>query len=145
MKFFILFAVLLFVVLAYRTYEQYHEISKTQELIILNESRSLAEFISSFHQTYQNIFLREHIEINDTSLNLLPVKTITEISERFSDKINGEITIRTVSDRPRNPLNKVEPFEARMIDYFKSHPKAAYKFVDDKNGAYSYIKPMTTS
>lgn len=141
MKFFILFAVLLFMVLSYRTREQYQEISKTQKLIVLHENRSLAEFISSFRQTYQDIFLREHIKITDTTLNLLPVKTIVEISKRFSSKINGEIVIRTVSDRPRNPYNKVDHFEAQMIDYFKSHPEAKYSFTENK-GTYSYIKPM---
>ncbi|BAF72432.1 EAL domain-containing protein [Sulfurovum sp. NBC37-1] len=141
MKIFILFAVLLFVVLFYRTYEQYQEISKTQKLIVLHESKSLAEFISSFRQTYQDVFLREHIKITDTSLNLLPVKTITEISERFSSKVNGEIVVRTVSDRPRNPLNKVDRFEAQMIDYFKSHPEEKYKFLENGE-TYSFIKPM---
>ncbi|WP_052746099.1 EAL domain-containing protein [Sulfurovum lithotrophicum] len=141
LKFFILFAVLLFVVLFYRTYEQYQEISKVQKLIVLHESKSLAEFISSFRQTYQDVFLREHIKITDSTLNLLPVKTITEISEHFSSKINGEIVVRTVSDRPRNPLNKVDRFEAQMINYFKSHPKEKYKFVENEE-TYSYIKPL---
>jgi len=141
MKFFTLFAILLFAVLSYRTYEQYQEISKTEKLIILHESRSLAEFISSFRQTYQDIFLREHIKITDTSLNLLPVKTISEISEHFSLKINGEIVVRTVSDRPRNLQNKVNSFEAQMISYFKSHPGETYMFIENR-GTYSYIKPL---
>ena len=141
MKFFILFAVLLFIVLSYRTYEDYQEMRKTQKLIILHESRSLAEFISSFRQTYQDVFLREHIKITDTSLNLLPVKTITEISKRFSSKSNGEIVIRTVSDRPRNPINKVDRFEAQMINYFKSHPEKKYSFIEN-DGTFSYIKPL---
>ncbi|OQX49505.1 MAG: hypothetical protein B5M46_05420 [Epsilonproteobacteria bacterium 4484_20] len=57
--------------LSYRTYEQYKEISETQKLIVVNESRSLGEFITAFRQTYQDIFLREHIAITDSSLNLL--------------------------------------------------------------------------
>ncbi|KYJ87292.1 hypothetical protein AS592_02835 [Sulfurovum riftiae] len=141
MKFFILFAVLLFVVLSYRTYEQYKEISETQKLIVLHESRSLAEFISAFRQTYQDIFLREHIAITDTSLNLLPVKTLTEISERFASRLKGDVVIRTVSDRPRNPVNKVDRFEAEMIGYFKQHPEKEYRFME-KQGTYSYIKPI---
>ena len=140
-KFFVLFAVLLFAVFAYRTYEQYREIGKTEELIVLHESSSLAKFISSFRQTYQDVFLREHIKIDDSSLNLLPVKTIGEISERFGSKINGEIVIRTVSDRPRNPLNKADHFETEMIDYFKSHPGEKYKFVENE-GVYNYIRPL---
>ncbi len=141
MKFFILFALLLFLILSYRTYEHYKEISKTQKLILVNESRSLGEFITAFRQTYQDIFLREHIAITDSSLNLLPVKTITEISERFASKVKGGIIIRTVSDRPRNPLNKADRFETNMIDYFRSHPENKYRFIENK-GAYSYLKPL---
>ncbi|OQX50306.1 MAG: hypothetical protein B5M46_00760 [Epsilonproteobacteria bacterium 4484_20] len=141
MKFFILFAALLFVVLSYRTYEQYKEISETQKLIILHESKSLAEFISAFRQTYQDIFLREHIAITDTSLNLLPVKTLTEISKRFASRLKGDVVIRTVSDRPRNPVNKVDRFEAEMIGYFKEHPEKEYRFIE-KQGTHSYIKPI---
>jgi len=141
MKFFILFALLLFIILSYRTYEQYKEISKTQKLIVLNESRSLGKFITAFRQTYQDIFLREHIAITDSSLNLLPVKTITEISEHFGSKVKDEITIRTVSDRPRNPLNEADRFEKNMIDHFRTHPESKYRFIENK-GAYSYFKPL---
>ena len=141
MKFFVLFAALLFVVVFYRTYEQYKEINHTQKLIVLHESSSLAEFVSAFRKTYQDIFLREHIAITDKTLNLLPVKTLTEISQRFTSKVQGEITIRTVSDRPRNPVNRVDDFEEQMIGYFKVHPEVKYRFIEQE-GTFSYFKPI---
>ncbi len=141
MKFFVLFAALLFVVVFYRTYEQYKKINQTQKLIVLHESSSLAEFVSAFRKTYQDIFLREHIAITDKTLNLLPVKTLTEISQRFTSKVQGEITIRTVSDRPRNPANRVDDFEEQMIGYFKAHPEVKYRFMEQE-GTFSYFKPI---
>ena len=141
MKFFILFAFLLFAAISYKAYEEYYRIQDTQKLIILNESQSLAEFISAFRQTYQNTFLREHIEVNEKTLNLLPVKTITEISNRFASSVQGDIVIRTVSDRPRNIENMANDFELEMIQYFKENPKKTDKFIQ-KEDVYYYTKPL---
>jgi len=140
-KLFILFALLLFVAISYKTYEEYYRIQDTQKLIILNESQSLAEFISAFRQTYQNTFLREHIDVNEKTLNLLPVKTISEISDRFALSVQGDIVIRTVSDRPRNIENKANDFELEMIQYFKENPEEIDNFVQ-KEKIYYYTKPL---
>ncbi len=141
MKFFIIFALLLFTVIGYKTYEQYHRIQDTQKLIILNESQSLAEFISAFRQTYQDVFLREHIDVDEKTINLLPVKTTTEISNRFSQSVQGDIVIRTVSDRPRNVNNMANNFELEMIQYFKKNSEETDRFIKKEN-VYYYIKPL---
>ncbi len=141
MKLFLLFAFLLFIVMSYKTYEQYQNIRETQKLIVLNESQALATFISSFRQTYQNAFLNNHIELNAKTLNLLPVKTITEISDRFSSKIEGDIVIRTTSDRPRNIDNMANDFELEMIQYFKDNPKENDNFIQKKDAFY-YTQPL---
>jgi len=139
--FFLIFALLLLAVIGYKTYEQYHRISKTQNLIIQNESKSLGNFITAFRQTYQDIFLQHHIEVTDKTLHLLPVKTIKEITERFSKSVQGDIIIRTVSDRPRNPENMANQFELEMISFFKKHPDVKEKFIQNGN-LYYYTKPL---
>ncbi len=141
MKPFIIFALLLFMVIGYKTYEQYSKMQMTQKLIILNESQSLAQFISAFRQTYQDVFLRNHIDINEKTINLLPVKTTIEISNRFSLGVHGDIVVRTVSDRPRNIENMANDFELEMIQYFKDNPKETDNFVEQEN-AYYYTKPL---
>ncbi len=141
MKYFIAFAVLLFMALGYKTYEQYNRINTTHKLIILNESQSLATFISAFRKTYQSAFIENHIEMNAKMINLLPVKTITDISQRFASSMKEDIVIRTVSDRPRNQKNMANPFEMKMINYFKEHPEKKHDFVQ-KEGVYYYTKPM---
>ena len=141
LKYFILFALFLFLSISYKTYEQYHQIQNTQRLIILNESQSLSAFISAFRQTYQDIFIRHHIEINEKTINLLPVKTSAEISKHFSKNVNGDVVIRTVSDRPRNINNMANNFELNMIDYFKNNPTESDNFIEKGDNFY-YTKPL---
>ncbi len=141
MKFFILFALLSFTAIGYKTYEQYYRIQETQKLIVLNESQSLAEFISAFRQTYQDVFLRNHIEVDDKTINLLPVKTTAEISHRFSQSVQDDIVIRTVSDRPRNADNMANDFELEMIQYFRDNPEETDQFIQKKDAFY-YTKPL---
>jgi len=141
MKLFLLFALFLFIAIGYKTYEQYYHIKDTQKLIVLNESQALATFISAFRQTYQDTFLTNHIEINEKTINLLPVKTIKEISERFSSSIKGDIVIRTVSDRPRNSDNMANSFELKMIRHFEDNPKEKERFLQEKD-AFNYTQPL---
>ena len=141
MRYFIIFAVLLFLALGYKTYEQYHRITETQNYILLNEGKALANFISAFRQTYQDAFLENHIEIDEKTINLLPVKTIAEISSRFSSLSEGSIMVRTVSDRPRNPKNKANGFEMNMIEHFRINNKQNYRFTQQEN-VYHFVQPL---
>ena len=141
MRLFFAIAFLLLVAIGFKTYTQYNNIKSTQELILQNESQSLAKFISAFRQTYQDVFLNNHIEVNDKTIHLLPVKTTTEISQRFSESVQGDITVRTVSDRPRNPINAANTFELQMIEYFRANPTQTQKFVQIED-AYYYTQPL---
>ena len=96
MKLFIIFALLLFIAIGYKTYEQYNRIQDTQKRILLNESQSLAKFISAYRHTYQDAFLSNHIDVNVKTINLLPVKAIKEISNRFSSNVQDDIVFQTV-------------------------------------------------
>jgi len=140
-KLFVLFALLLFLLVGYKTYEQYHQIQDAQKLIVLNESQSLANFISAFRQTYQDVFISNHIDVTEKTINFLPVKTISEISDRFSSSVHGDVVIRTVSDRPRNMDNMANDFELEMIQYFKDHPKKKQNFLK-KDKTFYYTEPL---
>jgi diguanylate cyclase (GGDEF)-like protein len=141
MKSFILFSLLLLIFIGFRTYEQYDAIEETEKVILLNESESLAKFISAFRQTYKNIFVKYNIHIDDKTINLLPVKTISEISRKFTDTVQKKIVIRTVSDRPRNSDNMANSFELEMIKYFNDNPTLTDKFIQNNN-IYNYVKPL---
>jgi len=141
MKYFIFFSLFLLIIISYKTYEQYEGIQNTQKLIVLKESQYLASFISSFRQTYQDAFLNNHIDVDEKTIHLLPVKTIAEISDRFSSEVQGNILIRTVSDRPRNIDNMANDFELDMIQYFRKHPNEKQKFLQ-KDDAFYYTQPL---
>jgi len=142
-RYFVIFALLLLALIGYKTYEQYQRTIQTQQLIVQNESKVLAQFVTAFRQTYQDVFLRHGIEITDKTIHLFPIKTIKEISDRFSELLKGEVVIRTVSDRPRNPKNKANAIEMEMIDYFRKHPNEKERFIEiEKEGAYFYSKPL---
>ncbi|WP_373031602.1 EAL domain-containing protein [Sulfurovum sp.] len=141
MKYFILFSLLILLIISYKTYEQYKGIEYTQKLIVLKESESLANFISSFRQTYQDAFLNNNIDVDEKTIHLLPIKTISEISDRFSSSVQGDILIRTVSDRPRNIDNIANDFELDMIQYFRKHPNEKQKFLQ-KDDAFYYTQPL---
>jgi len=141
MKFFTLFSLLLFLFIGYRTYTQFNDLRNTEKLILLNESQSLSEFVSAFRQTYQDAFINHQIPVDDKTINLLPVKTISEISKRFSKNVNGEVIVRTVSDRPRNSLNMANDFELNEIKYFKNNTTESDHFTQ-KEGIFNYTKPI---
>jgi len=141
MKYFVTFALLLFIALGYKTYDQYQRIQQTQNLILYNESETLSRFISAFRQTYQDVFLKEHIEVTEKTIHLLPVKTMKAISENFGQSMRHKVVVRTVSDRPRNPQNQANAFELKQIQYFKSHPNIEDAFIQNEN-TFSYTKPL---
>ncbi len=141
MKLFTIFSLSLFLFIGYRTYIQFNDLKETEKIILLNESQSLAKFVSAFRQTYQDAFVDNHIAIDDKMINLLPVKTISEISKRFSHDVNGEVIVRTVSDRPRNSDNMANDFELNEIQYFKDNPSISDNFVE-KEGVFNYTKPL---
>ena len=141
MKLFFAFAFLLLIAIGFKTYEQYQNIKTTQELILQNESQSLAKFIGAFRQTYQDAFVQNHIDVDEKTIHLLPVKTTTEISQRFSSSVQGDIVVRTVSDRPRNPQNAANPFELDMINYFRQNPMQKQRFIQ-RDDAFYYTQPL---
>ena len=140
-KYFLIFAILLTTVVGYRTYAQYQSITQTQTKILENQTKILVDFIKSFRLTYQNTFLDKNITIDDKTLNLLPVKTTPMIAQHFSKLQNGDIIIKTVSNRPRNPNNKANVFEKDMIEFFKTHRDIKYKFIK-QDGSHILVEPL---
>jgi len=140
-RIFLLIALVLFFVFGYKTYDQYAHISRTQKLLIERESSALSDFVSSFRKIYQDVFLREKITIDKRVVNLLPVKTLVDISKNLSRSTNGDVQIRTVSDRPRNPENKANSYEMKIIHYFQNHPEQKSYFKQEGD-IYYYARPL---
>lgn len=138
---FIVLSLLVLGMLGYKVYEYNQQMKFTQKTILHNEIHTVSEFIEAFRTTYQEILDQGHIDINETTLELLPVKSLPRISQRFSEQKNKEVLIRSVSDQPRNPLGMANPFELEMIDYFKQHPGENELFIM-RGETYNYLKPL---
>jgi diguanylate cyclase (GGDEF)-like protein/PAS domain S-box-containing protein len=142
-SYFVLIALLLLGVFGYTLYTQYQGMLTTQQKLLVNEGRSLALFTRAFRHTYQKAFAEHNISLDAHNVHLLPVMTIDEIAKRFSKQVHGDVEIRTVSDRPRNPRNMADPFEREMIAFFRAHPERDYRIVKRGEDFY-YLTPLRT-
>jgi c-di-GMP phosphodiesterase len=113
---------------------------KIENMAIESESKSLADLIIAFRTTYQNVFIRNHTQLDETTFNFLPVKTMNEMSDIFS-KRNIDAKIQTVSDRPRNKINLANERQKKLIEYFKTHKEKPYIFKKE-NGKFYYSQPL---
>ncbi len=121
-KIFIIFAILTINVIGLKFYLDVKDIQELKSMVVKDEAKALTSLFMSFRKTYQNIFIEKHIEIDEKTINLLPVRTNDEISETFSKTVGNKTTIRTVSDRPRNINNKANKNEMSIINYFNKNP-----------------------
>jgi signal transduction histidine kinase len=124
------------------TYGEYKKIDEIKHLVALEESNALAKFIKSFRKVYLNAFVDHEININKDTLNLLPVKTLPLIAEEFENLLGGNVAIRTVSDRPRNPKNAVNDFEKEVIQYFKENREKESYVSHETESSHSFFVPL---
>ena len=135
MKTFVSIATLFLLIVSLHLYFAYQNVQDMEEKVILEESRSLQAFLKAFRQTYQKLFLQEHIvTLNEKSFPLLPVASTPQISEMFAQLTGKRAEITVVSDRPRNPDNKADPIESEAIKYFRSNPKESELLIKRENG-----------
>ena len=110
---------------------EYNNIQRIKHMSVEYEAKALADLVVSFRETYQNIFIKNHTKIDENTFNFLPVRTINEISNIFS-KYNADVTIKTVSDNPRNPLNLANKRQMEAIDYFKNNDQKEIKYQENR-------------
>ncbi len=113
---------------------------------IKDNARNVRGILMAYRSVYQKIFIDRHIQINDTTLELLPAHTITLISKEFTHWVNNGLTFNNVSDRPRNPRNMADKVERDAMGYFRSHKTAQERFVPfiNNNGEqyYHFSQPI---
>ncbi len=142
----LIFSCLLLVVCVFiKTALQYQTVDQTYEQIALDESGSHSSFIQAFRQVYQRAYLENNIAIDDKTIHLLPIHTIRDISEQFSQFEHENIRIRTVSEQPRNSLNQADEKEIQLIQYFREHPDIQIKMERDGKDAYLYAQALRIS
>ena len=127
------------------TYKRYTQLNNMQTMIALQNSKLLSNFLISFRDTYQKSILKNKIKVDEKTIHLLPVATMKEISELFSATVNNQTSIKTVSDRPRNPKNRADSLEMEAINFFKKHSnkKEYYKKIKrNSEEIFFYASPL---
>jgi len=72
---------------------------------------------------YQQQFIKSNVALSDATIGFLPAHAASSISDEFAKRTTQGMSIRNVSDRPRNPKNKADEIEMEAIKYFSEHPK----------------------
>jgi len=114
--------------------------NKIKMLSIEYEAKTLANVLIAFRRTYQNLFIENHIKLDNTNINLLPVKTTNDIAKLFS-QYSHYTKFLTVSDNPRNQVNMANKRQMDVIKQFNHNKKLKYIFKSD-NGKYYYSQPL---
>ncbi len=141
-KVFIIFALLILGIILTKFYIEYQSKEQLKINIVKEEALSLSGFMTAFRQTYQNTFIHNEIPVDNKTINLLPVRTTKEIGDVFSKIINNQVTIKTVSNRPRNPINQANTQEMKIINYFNNNKKEKEYFENFDGEVFYYAKPL---
>ncbi|MBW6489433.1 DUF3365 domain-containing protein, partial [Sulfurimonas sp.] len=108
-------------ILTIHIYKQKQELIQTRAFA---KGETLKNYFISMRYVYHQQFLKSGLDINDSTLGFLPAHASTLISDKFEKLSKDNVTIRNVTDRPRNPKNMADAFELKAIDFFKKNPNS---------------------
>ena len=122
------------------TADLYYESLNTIENRALSRAKSLQTYFISMRYVYHHQFLDSKLDLNDSTVGFLPAHAASLISDEFSKRSEDGISIRNVSDHPRNPTNQANRYERDAIRYFTEHKEAKERFteISDNYGKYFF-------
>lgn len=130
--------------LSAKAYRDYLEVESTYRVVILEESKSLANLLLSMRHVYQQSFINDKTLLDDKTHQFLPIIKQKAISEHFKSIDGGGREIRVISKNPRNPHNSPNEIETKGLDYFLSNPDKE-TFFDLSGSQYTYMVPLVAS
>jgi len=125
-----------------------HRYKETQNLIYEtanDKALLLKTYFVSMRYIYHHQFLKSNLEIDDNTVGFLPAHASALISDHFSQAIQDGTTIRNVTDKPRNPINRADSFEEESMRYFLQNPqtKSRTQLINHKGEEYFfYTSPL---
>jgi diguanylate cyclase len=143
-----LFAVIAFLIVitnAFFAVYNYKQFTALIEKQAFAEAKLLQDYFISMRNTYQRQFLSSGLDLNDSTVGFLPAHASTLISDEFSKRSKAGVTIRNVTDRPRNPKNKADTIEEEAMRYFASKPDQNERMittVQDGKEIFFYAAPL---
>lgn len=140
-KIFYIIPIFFIIIASIRITYAYYDIKKQEESFAKNQGRVLNEFFMVNRAYYQNLFVNHTLKLSEKTLPALPAFSAEIISKIFSKNNDLNITIKTVSDRARNPNNIANKYELEALNHFK-HNKKEYDFFANKEAYYQYAYPL---
>ena len=138
----IVYLPLVFILIVFvRIMINYHANTAALEQFTYKQASTLKAFMSAHREYYLNLYEEGLIPLNEDSLKGFPAFSAYLITKKFSEYNALDIGVKTVSDRPRNPLNSADAYELKAIRYFKENPKAEEYYVHEE-GFYQYTTPL---
>lgn len=144
-KIFRIIAALIVLSNLFLSFYMYKEMQTLIETRAASRANSLKDYFASMRYVYHQQFIKSKLEINDSTLGFLQAHASTLISERFSQISKDNISIRNVSDRPRNPANKADEHELKAIEHFKQNPSNELhleKITKNEKKYFNYTYPI---
>lgn len=106
------------------TIYMYDKVKSFIETRAYHRAETLKNYFSSMRYVYHQQFMKSDLKIDDSTIGFLPAHASSLISDKFSELSNNDISLRNVTNRPRNPVNKADVFEEEAMEYFKENPSA---------------------
>lgn len=103
------------------------------------DAKNVYGFMMATRRVYHAQFIASGLPLNDKTIGFLPAHSFSRISKDFANWNSSGIIFNNVSDIPRNPGNKADPFELEAMRWFRAHPKATElmrDIVTDKGVGY---------
>ena len=133
---------LFFIIMTIRIIYSYNLTKQKEYEFAKKEAEVLNSYVLTHRDYYQSFFINKTITLNEKTLPLLPAYSASPISHTFSENNSLNITVKTVSDRARNPKNMVDIDELKAINYFKSNKNGIDYFSDKNKDFYQYGYPL---
>jgi len=124
-----------------KAYRDYLGVTATYRVVVIEESKSLANLLMSMQLAHQELFVDNKRLLNEQAHQSLSVTKANSISKHFKDINAGERTIRLVSKSPHNPSNKPTQNELIGLELLEKDKSKDNYFIqyDDE---YLYMTPL---
>ena len=135
--------IIFLLVLLFRIFYSYTDTVKQMNEFAYKEAQVLQSYALAHRNYYQDLYFDKKIPLNAETLKGLPAYSSYHINQEFSNANPFHVSLRTVSDRARNPKNQADTAELKAIEYFKTHPKEKEYFTEANPHYYQYASALT--
>lgn len=137
-----LIPIVFLIVILLKVIYSYNSLKDNEYNFAKKEAEILSSYVLISTDYYEHLFEDKTIPLNSKTIKALPEHGDIIISKRFSKVNSLDITVKTVSNRVRNPLNNADVDELKAINYFKKNKKRTDYFNAKNDKYYQYASAL---